>query len=65
MPRLLFILAATLAALGQFVVDGSVGGVMLGMSIVVFLLACIRTLKGEDPDLTRHADRAGLSGFGG
>jgi hypothetical protein len=64
MPRLLFILAATLAALGQFVVDGSVGGVMLGMSIVVFL-ACIRTLKGEDPDLTRHADRAGLSGFGG
>jgi hypothetical protein len=65
MARLLFILAAALAVLGQFVVDGSIGGVMLIVSIIVFLVACMRALKGHDPDAVRHADRAGLSGFGG
>jgi hypothetical protein len=59
-----FALFALLAILGLFVLGGVAAGIDLFVAMLVFILACIYALRGEDS--RRTADRGGLSGwFGG
>jgi hypothetical protein len=58
-----FALFAALAAIGLFVLDGAVAGVTLLAALLVFIVACIYALRGEDPDAVTDSDRTGIVGW--
>jgi Flp pilus assembly protein TadB len=55
-----FALVVVLSVLGLFFLDGASAGLVLFAAMLIFILACIRALAGQDrpPD-----DRAGLGGW--
>jgi hypothetical protein len=56
-------LFVVLGILALFVLDGPAGGVAALAAMVVFILACIDALRGEDADVRRRSDRTGLAGW--
>jgi hypothetical protein len=62
-PRVRFAAVAALAALGLFVLDGALAGVVMLLAMLGFIGACIYALRGQDAETMRSADRTGLSGW--
>jgi uncharacterized membrane protein len=60
--RELFALSAVLFMLGAFVIEGGVRGLVLFASLIVFYLAIMHRLSGED---VGNAERGNFIGFGG
>jgi hypothetical protein len=58
-----FALFALLTITGLFVLDGAVAGVTLFAALLVFIVACIYALRGEDPDAAANSDRTGIVGW--
>jgi hypothetical protein len=58
-----FALFASLTIIGLFVLDGAVAGVALLAALLVFIVACIYALRGEDPDAVTDSDRTGIVGW--
>jgi hypothetical protein len=56
-------LFVVLGILALLVLDGPAGGVAALAAMVVFILACIDALRGEDADVRRRSDRTGLAGW--
>jgi hypothetical protein len=63
--RVGFGLFAVLAILGLFVLDGAGAGATLFVALLVFIFACIYTLRGEPPEAVEHNQRTGLAGWFG
>jgi hypothetical protein len=64
--RISFALVAVLLILSLFVLHGAAAGVAAFAAMLGFILAGIDTLRREDADTRRNADRSGLAGwFGG
>jgi len=61
-----FALFAVLGILALFVLHGAAAGVAGLAAMLVFILACIGALRGQDAEVRRRSDRTGLAGwFGG
>jgi hypothetical protein len=60
--RELFALAAVLFLLAAFVLEGAVRGLVLFASLIVFYLAIMHRLSGED---VSKVEGAGFTGLGG
>jgi hypothetical protein len=58
-----FALFAALTLLGLFALDGPLAGVALLAALIVFIVACIYALRGEDPDAVTDSERTGLVGW--
>ena len=58
-----FAAVAVLAALGLFVLDGALAGIVTLAAMLGFIGACIYALKGQDAETRKSADRTGLSGW--
>ena len=60
--RELFVLAVVLFVLAAFILEGAVRGLVLFASLIVFYLAIMHRLSGED---VGTAERGNFIGFGG
>jgi hypothetical protein len=64
--RISFAFVAVLLILSLFVLHGAAAGVAAFAAMLGFIVAGIDTLRREDADVRRKADRSGLAGwFGG
>jgi hypothetical protein len=64
--RISFAFVAVLLILSLFVLHGAAAGVAAFAAMLGFIVAGIDTLRREDADVRRQADRSGLAGwFGG
>jgi hypothetical protein len=65
-PGIAFAACGVLAILGVFVLHGTASGIVLLVTMIAFVGACVLALRGTDPDDAAQNTRAGLTGwFGG